>query len=100
MQQQLDFSPGRTRTPDYSTSEEGARSVAKRAGNQQDKLLKVYALEPFNGWTDEQAARLAGLLDSCYWKRCGELRKKKLIVPTGEVRVGAAGVSRMVCKLA
>jgi hypothetical protein len=92
----IDDHRGRTRTGDYSTSVEGAASVAYRAGSQKDRLLKVYAAHP-GGLTDEEAAYICGLLDSCYWKRCNELRQDGKIVVTERTRKGRAGVSRVIC---
>jgi hypothetical protein len=99
----IDEHRGRTRNPDHSTSVEGAASVKYRAGSQKDRLLAVYRAQwPF-GFTDEEAAEQAGLLNSCYWKRCNELRQDGMIIPavvaTGEpyTRKGKAGVSRIVC---
>ncbi len=102
-QDELDFSRGRTRNPDHESSEEGARSIAYRAGTQKARLLYEYGSPRalfFGGMTDEEAAELAGLLGVCYWKRCNELRQDGKIVPTGETRPGRAGVQRIVCRLA
>jgi hypothetical protein len=96
-QPELDFASGRTRTPDHETSEEGARSIAYRAGSQKARLLDAYTV---GECTDEEAAGWAGLLGACYWKRCNELRQDGKIIPTGETRTGRAGVQRMVCRLA
>ena len=95
----FDFSPGRTRNPDHETSTEGARQVAYRAGSQKARLLEAYS-RYWSGLTDEDAAAYAGLLGTCYWKRCGELRADGKIVPTGQTRMGSAGVPRIVCRLA
>lgn len=84
------------RTGDYATSVEGAVNVAKRAPNQRTRLLWAYFYADEVGLTDEQAAIDCGLLDSCYWKRCGELRADGFIEFTGDTRVGAAGTSRNV----
>lgn len=92
----IDERKGRHRTDDKPTSVAGAASVALRAGTQKARLLEVYRQGPA---TDEEAAARAGLLRSCYWKRCGELREDGLIKATGETRVGEAGVSREVCAL-
>jgi hypothetical protein len=86
--------PPRTRTGDYETSNEGAIKVATRAGAQ--KLLLLTFFCQFGDCTDEEAAAGVGLLNSCYWKRCGELRAAGLIEFTGETRIGAAGVRRRV----
>lgn len=67
--------------------------MAFRAGSQKAKLLAVYAS---GDYTDERAAEAAGLLRSCYWKRCGELREDGLIVDTGRTETGDAGVARIV----
>lgn len=106
----IDTHAGRVRNPDYSTSIEGAESVKYRAGSQKALLLDVYRnvqwggiSGPQVGFTDEEAAYWAGLLDSCYWKRCNELRQDGKIVvvrdASGEplTRKGRAGVSRVVC---
>lgn len=87
--------PPRTRTGDYETSNEGAVKVATRAGAQKLELLKSFAINP-HGLTDEQAADIAKLNKTCYWKRCGELRAAGLIEFTGDTRVGVAGVRRRV----
>jgi hypothetical protein len=87
---------GRHRTDDKPTSVAGAASVAPRAGTQKARLLAVYHEGPA---TDEEAAARAGLIRACYWKRCGELREDGLIKPTGDTRVGDAGVIRVVCAL-
>lgn len=100
----LDWSPGRTRTPDHATSEAGAIAVAVRAGSQKHALLTAYAaVAPWLGLTDEEAATLCGLDRACYWKRCGELRAEGLIAPLLNIddaphtRPGSAGVPRIVC---
>lgn len=81
-----------TRSTDPETSTAGAVSVCARAGSQKHRLLTVFA-GPFadrhNGLTDYEAAGYAGLLSSRslgYWKRCSDLRREGLIVPTGETR--------------
>lgn len=85
-----DYSTGRHRYPDWSTSIAGAKSVAYRAGSQKAMLLAAYQNAYPNGLTDDEAAVAAGLpLTSCYWKRCGELRND------GKISVGTARVSRV-----
>lgn len=94
----VDLAPGRIRRDDHATSKAGARSVAFRAGSQKAKLLDAYRAAPL-GLTDEEAAVAAGIpARSCWWKRCNELREAGAIVPTGDTRVGEAGVPRMVCR--
>lgn len=89
---------GRARRDDPKTSHEGAEAVAYRAGSHKAKLIEVFSRYP-EGLTDEEAASHANLLRAGYWKRCGELREDGLIEPTGDTRVGEAGVSRMVCRI-
>lgn len=89
----------RIRRDDYQTSIEGARSVSYRADSQKARLLAVYGQYPGWGLSDEEAAEEADLLDSCYWKRCGELRSDGMIEDTGIVRMGRAGVHRIVCRI-
>lgn len=87
------------RTPDYATSIEGSKSVAKRAPSQRLRLLQAFEFAGERGFTDEQAAHYAGLLGSCYWRRCTDLRAEGYVAqPDGEpVRKGTAGVSRIIC---
>jgi hypothetical protein len=72
--------------------------VAKRAPTQKVMLLRAYSDAGNRGFTDEQAAYRSGLLGSCFWKRCGELRDLGYIKqPEGEpVRKGTSGVSRII----
>ena len=86
----------RVRKDDHQTSIEGAEAVESRAANQQAKLLQAFTRAGENGLTDEEAAAAAGLLDSCYWKRCGELRRAGRITFNGQTRRGSAGVRRKV----
>jgi hypothetical protein len=85
-----------TRTGDYATSVEGAANVATRAPNQRTRLLWAYFYAAEAGLTDEQAAQFCGLLNSCYWKRCGELRRDGYIQFVPRVRPGASGTNRNV----
>lgn len=97
----VDLSPGRVRRDDYATSKEGARSIAYRAGSQKARLLTAYRGAGDLGLTDDEAAARAGLsATTCYWKRCGELRADGAIAATGATRMGAAGVERIVCRIA
>ena len=92
-----DHRKGRHRSNDRSTSMDGAASVAYRAGSQKARLLDQYKQAGPEGLTDDEAASSAGLMKSCYWKRCGELRQDGVIVETGVTRPGEAGVQRIVC---
>lgn len=75
--------------------------------SQRGRLLLAYAEIGEMGHTDEEAARAAQIPDrSCWWKRCGELRRAGLIEPViaGEddipvQRVGSAGTMRTVCRI-
>lgn len=90
-----DYSPGRTRTGDYATSNTGAQDVSYRAGSQKALLISAYANAYATGYgplTDEQAAEWAVLpARACFWKRCGELRADGLIAYTGDQTVGSLG---------
>lgn len=86
----------RTRRNDYNTSIAGAEYVTPKAPTQKIRLLRQFKRAGENGLTDEEAAYSAGLLDSCFWKRCGELRKEGLIVYVDAVRKGHAGIIRKV----
>jgi hypothetical protein len=85
------------RNPDRATSVEGAHNVQMRSGTQKVKLLAAYAI--YFELTDDEAAAYADLLQSTYWRRCGELRDLGLIEDTGKTRPGRAGVSRMICRI-
>ena len=89
----------RVHSEDHDTSIEGAEDVAGRAPNQQQRLLDQWTKVAPGSLTDEEAADLAGLERSCYWKRCGELRRAGLIEYDGSTRTGAAGVSRKTSRL-
>lgn len=75
--------------------------------SQRGRLLLAYAKAGDLGLTDEDAARESGVpMRSCWWKRCGELRKAGLIevmlagdddIPVQ--REGSAGTLRTVCTI-
>jgi hypothetical protein len=100
---------GRSKRFDVATARAGADSVAYRAGSQKALLLAKYraaaSLPDNSGLTDEEAAKRAGLENTCYWKRCGELREDGLIEwvldNTGEIRtrLGWSGVDRGICRI-
>ena len=84
------------RNSDSVTSHDGRGDVAPRIRGQKWKLLQAYNDHP-DGLTDEEAARIAGLLHTGYWKRCSELRVVGCIRPNGQTRAGCAGSQQMVC---
>ncbi len=84
------------RVNDHDTSVAGAHDVATRSPNQKVQLLRQFRRAGDLGLTDEEAADQAGLLRSCYWKRCGELRRLELIAYTETKRKGTAGLGRKV----
>ena len=95
--------PGRHRTNGSPTSVAGASDVRFRAGTQMHRLLVEFADDDgLGGWTDEEAARDAGLLSVTYWMRCSDLRRNGCIAfvtdDDGAVftRVGRAGSQRMI----
>lgn len=88
--------PPMVRNPDHDTSHEGAAKASETKETVQRKLLAAFHGAGAKGFSDEEAAEAAGLTDTCYWKRCGELRKAGSIQYTGEKRQGRKGVSRKV----
>jgi hypothetical protein len=100
---------GRARHTDPATSHDAARSVTVRAGSQKARLLSAYAAafhalvighRTDMALTDDEAAVMAGLTRSCFWKRCGELREDGLIMDTGRTRLGPLhGEHRMACAI-
>jgi hypothetical protein len=98
-----EYRKGRHRVSDWTTSIEGANSVAYRAGSQKDLLLKAFKAAYPAGLTDEEAAIASGIsLTSEYSKRCGELRQDRFISGlmgsngTVSTRLGSSGVHRIV----
>jgi len=88
---------GRARRNGHATSQAAGDSLPCTTPAHQ-LLLRQYELAGSDGLTDEEAAQLADLpATSCWWKRCGELRKAGAIVPAGRTRAGAAGRARIVC---
>lgn len=87
------------RTPDHDTSIEGAAKASESSEKMQAKLLAAYRAAGPSGLTDEEAGRDAGVLGQVYWKRCGELRRSGDLVLTGEKRLGAKGVRRIVSRI-
>jgi len=86
----------RQRANEHETSRAGARAVTKTAPNLRVALLREFIAAGPNGLTDEEAAERAGVLDTCYWKRCNELRQDVWIMPTSRTRKGRKGVKRTV----
>lgn len=88
------------RLSDPLTSNDGIADVLPRAGSQQRKLLMAYGSRPM-GLTNEEAADLAGLLDtrSCWWKRCADLLAAGLIEDTLTERTASTGSSCRVCAI-
>lgn len=68
------------RNTDPLTSHLGARDVEPRAVSQSHALLRAFNRYP-DGLIDEQAAAVADLLHTGYWKRCSDLRNKGFIAP-------------------
>ena len=72
-------------------------AISNSAPNLRIRLLKEYIKAGDQGLTDDEAAQSAGVLDTCYWKRCNELRQEGLIVNTGRKRKGLSNMKRMIC---
>jgi hypothetical protein len=103
--QPVNVTPMRKRTPGTQvapTAENALTSVT--ADSQRGRLLLAYLEVSDLGLTDDQAARMAGIGEkSCWWKRCGELRRAGLIEPmvagdddTPVMREGESGMLRTV----
>lgn len=88
-----------SRRSDPTTSHAAEKRIRVAANNQRGKLLRAYAGATY-GLTDDEAQARAGVsFESCYWKRCSELRDAGFIATTGTTRTGRAGVQRIVCAL-
>lgn len=72
------------------------KSDKPRAPTQQFRLLRQFRRAGDVGLTDEEAAEQAGLLRSCYWKRCTDLRQRGFIAFTDARRMGSMGTPRKV----
>lgn len=95
----MDKFVGTRSNQDYETSVNADVKMALSAPNLRAKMLESYVAAGSDGLTDDEAARDAGLLDTCYWKRCNELRQAGLIRNTGRKRIGLSGVKRIVCEV-
>jgi hypothetical protein len=91
------------RRSDPVTSQMNRDAFVKK-GSQRDCLLWTYYTNA--GLTDEEAGMETRWKDStmfehrvCYWKRCSELRKLELIMPTGETRTSSFGQQQQVCEI-
>lgn len=88
-----------SRKRDPYTSKLAGEHAAARANTFQDRLLSAYQAYP-EGLTDEEAGRISGLENTGYWKRCSDLRRKRLIEPTGTFRVSPnTGEPQRVCRI-
>lgn len=98
--------PMRKPGTDYTPPPDDAL-MAVTSDSQRGRLLLAYYGAGEVGMTDDEAARHARIPDSsCWWKRCGELRRAGLIEPmiAGEddipvQREGASGMLRVVCTI-
>ena len=88
------------RKTDPPTSNDGIADVLPRAGSQQHRLLLAYGSRPL-GLTNEEAASIAGLLDtrSCWWKRSADLLAAGLIEDTLTERTASTGSECRVCAI-
>lgn len=82
------------------TSKDGWEQVQVRAGSQRARLLRAYADAGDGGLTNHEAGVAADLLNSCYWKRCSELKEAGYIASNEKERVNpATGSKQSVCVL-
>jgi len=85
------------RASDPATSHQAGHEVRETRKSLASLLLVAYQAAYPRGLTDEEAAQAAGVLATGYWKRCSDLRKSALIVPTGETREASSGMHQDVC---
>jgi hypothetical protein len=85
------------RAADPATSHQAGHEVRDSRKTLARALLAAYRDAYPRGLTAEEAATAAGVLHTGYWKRCSDLRKSALIVPTGETRVAFSGMHQDVC---
>lgn len=87
------------RRTDPSTSHQAAHDpvLAVRRGSQRFLLLRAFAGAGLVGLTDEEAGQRASVRRIADTRRCSELRRGGLIVPTGETRKLSTGCEGMVC---
>lgn len=91
------------RASDPATSKAAAHAVAYRTGTHKANLLAAYAAAYPDGLTDEEAATIAGLVTTGYWKRCSDLRNDGRITPLLDslgapiTRVASSGQNVIVC---
>ncbi len=97
MSDQLSIDPHtKARTTDPWTAHNAADAMAKmgKAGSQRRRLLAAFA-RLLEATSEEAAEDAPGVsLMSEYSTRCSELQRLELIEPTGQKRIGAAGVAR------
>ena len=97
------------RNDDPHTSKDAYEEIKIRAGSNRAKMLTVYGTrsqeyEGYEWLTDDEAALIAGMSHTCYWKRSSELRHGGYIEPVYvdgvlQTRSGLSGVKRMLCEI-
>ena len=90
---------GGARRTDPSTSHAASVLIRAKDTTSKPRLLVVFSEKLPDGLTDEEAAHAAGLINTEYSKRCGELRKRGFLELTGEERPGASGQPRVVSRI-
>lgn len=89
--------PG-ARSEDPITSHMGVDDIKIRAGSHRARILHAY--KDGRALTDDQAALDVAEMpeNSCWWKRCSELRQGLYIEPTGKIAISLrSDSSRMTC---
>jgi hypothetical protein len=89
--------PG-ARDGDPITSHMGADDIKIRSGSHRARILIAY--KDGRALTDDQAALDVAEMpeNSCWWKRCSELRQGLYIEPTGKIAISLrSDSSRMTC---
>lgn len=91
-----EFEHTRRRNGDHDSSADAAKGITPKAPNLRTRFLKAFQAAGERGLTDEEAAITLDLTDTCFWKRCNELRQAELIEFTDERRMGTKNQPRKV----
>lgn len=91
---------GTRHQPGIETTVLADKSMSEKAPTIRERIYAEYVRAGDRGLTDDEAALASGMLDTCYWKRCNELRQDGLIVDSGHKRMGFKNRMRIVCVVA
>lgn len=88
---------GTRHQPGIETTVLADKGISEKAPSIREVIHQAYIKAGDRGLTDDEAAQATGMLDTCYWKRCNELRQEGFIVDTGHKRMGLKNRMRIVC---